>query len=335
MPDSSNANRSPTIASPDVILTRLGRTQETVTRLANAHIQAVQAWLSTRTPQAERFEGVGVTANSSGLEVPLLNLALGSYYPLGTSDEVIEREIETVKTFYAYRHVPWSWWIGPNPSPSDMPQRLARHGLKYQLRPTMAAPLPIGRHSINREIRVWRASTPHDLEVASSIRRTAFRFPEGVAQSYFETMASDWLDSPRAQIYLASTPNGPPASIGMLIMGADLPGIYAMATLPEWRCYGLGSALLARMLMDAAEKHNIIFLTASRMGYALYRKFGFEHIFNFMDFGPFHSNNGYASASFDSQFVLPKPVERRKRRDPNYRGVERRRVVSVNSSHSS
>jgi ribosomal protein S18 acetylase RimI-like enzyme len=61
-----------------------------------------------------------------------------------------------------------------------------------------------------------------------------------------------------------------------------LPGVYVMATLPQWERRGLATALLTRILADAAaEGHELIVLTAGYDAYFLYRKFGFEHIFEY------------------------------------------------------
>ena len=296
-------------------------TREQMINLANEHIQAVQAWLSTRTPEAKRFIGKGVIANCSGLPVALLNLALGSHYPPGTSDEVIENEIESVKTFYHYQSVPWSWWIAPNPNPADMIQRLERHNLicNFQ-RPVMVAPLPAHYKPLrNPDIQVWPASTSAHLEAASTIRQISFGFPEGAADNYFETMAENWLSRERGTLYMASLKNEPPAAIGALITGAGLPGVYIMGTLDERRRHGLGSAILSRILADAAALgYQFIVLTASPLGYPLYRKFGFLHIFDYLGFGK--TSNG-----------AQQPLERRGNRRSNYNGLERRSTVAVNS----
>ena len=276
-------------ASPETILARVGRPWDEVAHLADAHTLAVQAWLSTRAPHAARFETDGVTAGSSGLAVRLLNLALGCCYPPGTGGEVIAADIEAVKAFFAGRAVPWYWWLGPNPRPPDMPAWLERHGLAFDPPPlpALVAPLPARCPPLNPDVRVWLATGRTDLEAASTIRRIAFRFPAGVAVDYFEAMADDWLRGDRARLYLARLGDGPPAGIGALIVGAGLPGVYVMATLPEWRRRGLGKAVLARVLADAAaEGHRLIVLTASRLGYPLYRQFGFEHVFDYAIYRP-------------------------------------------------
>lgn len=298
-------------------------TPDEMVDLANNHIQAVQTWLSTRTPNAKRFLGKGVIANSSGLPVPLLNLAFGIDYAPDTSDELIEREIESVKTFYKYQSVPWSWWIGPNARPTDMIQRLKRHDLTCNFRrPVMAAPLPFYQRSrfykSASDIHVYRAATIADLEIASTIRRRSFGFPEGVAENYFEAMAQNWLSGKRGTLYLAGLTDEAPSAIGALITGADLPGVYMMGTLPQRRRYGLGSAILNHILTDASqEQHNFIMLTASPLGYPLYSKFGFVHLFDYLGFG--EANNS-----------LKRPMERRQQRSPDYLGIDRRSTIMVN-----
>jgi len=146
----------------------------------------------------------------------------------------------------------------------------------------MVAPLPAKCPPLNPGAQVWLAQGRDDLEAASTIRRIAFGFPDGAAPDYFEAMADDWLGGDPARLYLARLGKGPPAAIGALIMGAGIPGVYVMATLPEWGRRGLGKAILARILVDAtAERHGLVALTAGVKGYPLYRQFGFEHVFDY------------------------------------------------------
>ena len=50
-------------------------------------------------------------------------------------------------------------------------------------------------------------------------------------------------------------------------MGAGMPGVYIMATLPEWGRRGLGKAVMAHMITEAInEGHKMIALTAGDKG---------------------------------------------------------------------
>jgi GNAT superfamily N-acetyltransferase len=256
-----------------------------IVQIADKHTLAVQAWLSSRTPKAIQFQGIGTTISSGGLPIDLSNLALGAYYPPTTVDEEIDKEIQTVKRFFSKRDAPWIWWLGPNTRPKDMLHRLAVHGLTgYSPLPTMAAALPAKKRAVNPDVSVWQAENRTDLEIASQIRRSIFELPSNTTFSYFEDMANDWLRNDSARLFLASHKTGSPASIGALILGEGYPGVYLMTTLPESERKGLGSAILARILREAEQAgHSMIFLTASTKGYSLYQKFGFEHLFDYQE----------------------------------------------------
>jgi GNAT superfamily N-acetyltransferase len=266
-------------------LTKSGMTLEKVEQIADEHTLAVQAWLSSRTPGAIQIQGIGTTVSSGGLPIDLSNLVLGAYYPPTTSSESIDEEIETIKVFFLERNVPWIWWLGPNTQPPDMLRRLSAHGLTgHSPLPAMVAALPAKRTALEPDVIVWQARDRSDLESASKVRRAAFDLPPDFSFSYFEDMAEGWLRNDPSRLYLARTKEGPPASIGALILGEEYPGVYLMTTLPEWRRRGLGSAILDRIMTDAASVgHQMMVLTASNQGYPLYRKFGFEHIFDYQE----------------------------------------------------
>jgi ribosomal protein S18 acetylase RimI-like enzyme len=270
-------------------LARFRLSWEETASLADRHTRAVQNWLSSRSPQGQRFDGLGVSATSTGLPVPLLNLAHSSHFPPGTDGQAIDTEIEAVRSFFAQRGVgrAFTWWLSPLAQPPDMGAYLARHGFQpgaYHL-PAMVAPLSSSAHwpALNPRAQVWQAAGRPDLEAASLIRRTAFRFGEAAARTYFEDMAGDWLRGDPARLYVARAgEDGPPVAMGALIMGDGIPGVYVMATLPEAQRQGLGKAILARILSEAAAGgHRLIVLTAGPQAYSLYRKFGFEHIFEY------------------------------------------------------
>lgn len=263
------------------------QTWEETVEQAHRHTVAVQSWLSSRAPGGVTYKSIGLTATSTGIPVGLLNLVHSADFPVEMPDKVVGEEIESVKAFFQDRDVPFTWWLSPLAAPADIGTRLTQHGMvlsEYHL-PTLVAPLiTFGTGpDFSSKIQVWQAKSLSDLQAASTIRRTAFRFPVGVACTYFENMAEDWLRGDPARLFVACVgDDGPPVAMGALIMGADLPGVYVMATLPEWEGRGLGKAILTRILQTAREEaHEKIVLTAGARAYSLYRKFGFEHIYEY------------------------------------------------------
>ena len=267
-----------------------GQPYDDLARLADQHTLTVQAWLSSRSPNAVQQEGKGIKLSSTGLQVPLLNLALGCNFPDEVPGAEIREEVEAVKTFFARRGVPWLWWIGPHASPEKITSYFNSNGITPEPRklPTMIALVgpqlkPNILHS--NDIKVWRAQTEADLQAASQIRHKAFRFPAGAALHYFEAMKDDWLlESSPARLYLAGPQTDLPVAIGAVIQGAGIPGIYIMATLPAYMRQGFGKAILSRLLQQIETENaqnSTVVLTASRFGFPLYAQFGFQHLFDY------------------------------------------------------
>jgi len=76
--------------------------------------------------------------------------------------------------------------------------------------------------------------------------------------------------------YLARK-DGQPIATGFGIVHADVIGIYAVATLPEARRQGAGTALTARMMDDAKrEGARYAILESSEMGFPVYERLGFH-----------------------------------------------------------
>lgn len=275
-----------TIASEETILKVFGRTQQELIALMDRHTLSVQSWLSSRSPQAVTFQGKGIRASSSGFKIPLLNLALGCNFPSTASDKEIEKEIETVKTFFSNRNVPWYLWISALPTPKHIHGILDRHGLAMDHPPLPAMAVSLMKYEnypgFSENIQTWKAGTIDDLKAAGTIRRMAFRFPAGEATHYFEDMASDWLENPSVKLFLAGEDYSEPVAIGALIIAEGVPGIYVMATLPEHHRKGFGKAILKRLMSEAVSgDHQFVVLTASKAGFGLYSQFGFHHIFSF------------------------------------------------------
>ena len=275
------------LASDELIFSEFGKSRRELTELVSRHTMTVQGWLSSRSPQAAKFEGKGIKASSTGFNIPLLNLALGCNFPANTAQEEIDGEIESVKAFFADRNVPWYWWMNANPSPKNIRQILEKHGMEHDdpPLPAMIASLKVDVTNLPKypeNICIWQAESIEDLKAASRIRRLAFKFPEGQAISYFEDMASDWLNAKDVKLLLAGEDEASPVSIGAVIEAEGIPGLYVMATLPDQHRKGFGKAILSKIMRDAAAQgHTMMALTASEAGFGLYAQFGFHHLFGF------------------------------------------------------
>jgi len=277
----------PAHASDETLWKEFGKSRQVLIELVDRHTLTVQGWLSSRSPNAQRFVGKGIKASSTGLKVALLNLALGCNFPAGTSDEEVGKEIEAVKNFFTERDVKWLWWLNTAPEPEHVGKIAVQHGLEYDAPPlpAMAASLLPSSKTypvFPKDIQVWRAETMNDLKAASTIRRLAFRFHADAALTYFEDMPIDWLETENVKLFLAGEHKDEPVAIGALIYAESIAGVYVMATHPDCHRKGFGKAIVSRLMAEAAaDGHSIVALTASQKGFGLYSQFGFRYIFDF------------------------------------------------------
>ena len=278
--------------SSDTTLAKFNLNWEQAARLANQHTLAVQRFLSTRSPQAKLFRGRGVVGCLSGIKAPFLNLSLEADYPAEMRLEEIEADIEALHQFYQDHEMGncWQWLISPFATPANIEALLIARGfgqIKYRL-PCLMASLKdtSGWPGIPQNVTIWPARHIEDLKAATRIRRTALQEPGRVASSYFEDTPDSWLGNDQVRLFLGRVgDDGPPAAIGILIMAKGIPGVYVMATLPEWEHQGLGRSILARILQEAIRRgYDRAVLTAGARAYSLYRKFGFEHLFEYQRF---------------------------------------------------
>jgi hypothetical protein len=149
-------------ASEETLWGIFGKSRSDMVEIVNQHTLTVQAWLSSRSPNAQIFEGRGIKACSTGIKVPLLNLALGCDFPPELQDDEIGAEIEAVKDFFAKRGVRWFWWMSAFPRPAHIGRITEKHGLEYDAPPlpAMAASLlqdPKSYPVIPKNIQVWQA----------------------------------------------------------------------------------------------------------------------------------------------------------------------------------
>lgn len=275
------------VADEETVRRLFGTSRHELIALMDRHTLTAQAWLSSRSPQAATFQGKGVRASSTGLHVRLLNLALGCNFPAETSEAEIDKEVDDVKDFFARRNVRWLWWMNAFPTVEDVHHVMGNHGLIIDNPPLPAMAVSLTEQSMilpeyPKNIQVWQAETIKDLQAASLIRRTAFKFREGEALTYFEDMAPDWLENDAVTLLLAGETRTEPVSMGASIFAEGIPGVYVMATLPEQHRKGYGKAILTELMSRASTHgHELMVLTASQAGFGLYSQFGFHHIFSF------------------------------------------------------
>ena len=165
---------------------------------------------------------------------------------------------------------------GDRGSVSDLPAAAAELGLtqRQQVVGMVAAPSDIGK-APETAVSVRRIERAEDLPLTLDVAAAGFGAPgEAVAVLYTPRL----LSAPGIAFYLAEV-DGEPVATGVGCILDGLVGVYSVATPPEHRRRGYGSAVVAQIVADGFDTGaQLAYLQASAMGASVYAKLGFRRV---------------------------------------------------------
>jgi len=201
--------------------------------------------------------------------------AAGAKFESGKADASIE------KILAKYRTVPIDWWVGPESQPADLGERLQARG--FTLRetvPGMAADLDaLVEPSIPMRLTIrlargedgWRQWTEACLRAWEYDRELNvdtepwYKMCQAASEDTLY-LYSGWL-------------SGEPVAVSIMVLGAGVAGLHFIQTRPTYQRRGIGSRLTYEPLLQARRLgYRVGVLSASEMGYNIYRKIGFQEV---------------------------------------------------------
>jgi GNAT superfamily N-acetyltransferase len=216
----------------------------------------------------------GLTRISS----PMINNASRVRFPEDRADDAIDAIIKEANA----HQVSMRWWLGPGTQPPDTGERLKKRGFSHVQLAGMAIELAgMQAPSVEPDLRIERVRDSGQLEAWCRELAAGFSVLQSAADAFGRAFESIGLDSPDWSLYLAYL-DGESVATSSMYLGSGVAGIYNVATLPEARGKGAGSAVSYAPLKAAYQAgYQIGILQASRMGYSVYRRLGFEEICTF------------------------------------------------------
>jgi GNAT superfamily N-acetyltransferase len=218
----------------------------------------------------------GLIWHGSHVPHPLFNGVLWSRFTLREADESIANVLEVFQA----RRVPLWWWLFPASAPYDLGERLEAHGLaREDDLPGMAVdiadlpcnPLAPPGMTIVRvaDDAVGLAWTEAYASGAGSPDFVAAALGNIVAGDCHEEAALGWR-------HYVGWLDGEPVACASLFLGAGVAGLYNVATVPEARGQGIGSAMATHALNEAGRLgYRVGVLQATPAGIPLYERLGF------------------------------------------------------------
>ncbi len=205
------------------------------------------------------------------------NSVAGAKFEPAQADAAIEQIISDCRA----RGVCIDWWVGPLTQPADLGSRLAAHGFSQADNiPGMAVDLE----------KLNELPVPDGLTVQLARGEAGWRqWTNACLRAWEMDRALDDENEPWYKMLQAADPDvlfaysgwlaGKPVAVSIMILGAGVAGIHFVETRKDARRKGIGARMTLEPLLEARRLgYRIGVLSASEMGFSIYRKIGFEEV---------------------------------------------------------
>jgi len=211
----------------------------------------------------------------SGMPFHLTNGIMHARFPTDSTEKALE---ERLKQITAPR-VPRAWLIGPSTYPQDLGNYLQERGWRREDTPGMAIDLQSLHEQplLPPRLTIERVHDGEILKIWLRVMTVGSELPDKILSLLLDIAARrDFKEVPDVHYYLGKL-NGKPVATSLLFLRGGVAGIYCVATLPEARRQGIGSALTVAPLLEARKQnYRIGILQSTPMGLNLYRRLGFR-----------------------------------------------------------
>ena len=173
------------------------------------------------------------------------------------------------------------WWIvGPSSQPANLGNYLNACGCQYFAHPPgMLASLQDLRQqtAFPSNLTVERVSNSTQLMQWTEIVQVGDGISASLKAGYYELFNSQSFGAGASCSLFLGTVNGRPVATSRLFPAGGIAGIYHVATLPEARGHGYGTAMtLAAAHAGGEAGYQVAGLFATPAGYGVYRRLGFQ-----------------------------------------------------------
>ncbi len=212
---------------------------------------------------------LGVPAYSSDVPFPLFSLVAGAEFTSSDAEGLAAR----VGADFIGRGLPWMGWTTPSYTSPELEDSLTGLGMLPNQAPGMYVDLDTVPE-VDDQFGI-REVPPHDDDFGDTFV-AGFGMPPFVRDPMQKLLGA--FDG-QQQVALLAYRNGHPAGVGNGFITGETLGIYNVATLPEDRGHGVGTAITSALMREGRNRgctHAI--LHTSPMGRPVYEKMGFEEV---------------------------------------------------------
>jgi len=249
---------------------------ELIGLLDRTAVQGCLAWQAW--PELEVHKSSDICWICSSDPFPIFNVVLKSRM----LPEAVMDRIDSVLAAAGRSGKSLGWYTTPCTRPSDLGRVLISRG--FVLGGTTAGmaldlsgmkrPEPMPEGLVIEEVQDLEA-----LESWSRLVTSVYEFPPYAANSWLRLHAAMGLGEDASWHHYLARRNGQPVAASSLFLGKDAALVASVATVPDARRQGIGTAVTLEAVAEAGRRGKSIAVTCSSdMGEDVYRKIGFEEI---------------------------------------------------------
>ena len=218
----------------------------------------------------------------SDISWQLMNAVFKTRLPAEGIDAAIQGTVASFKAGTASR---WRWWVQPEMQPADLGKHLENQGFKWEVgAPGMALELDELNESVASPPQL-RVEVVDNEEMLSGWCHVVAKSFMGLFKGG-EAVLERWLYEVHCKLGFAlplrsyvGLLRDRAVAASQLFLSSRVGGVYWVASLPEVRGKGIGSAITLAPLRDARKLgYQAAILHATAQGYPVYRRLGFREI---------------------------------------------------------
>lgn len=219
-----------------------------------------------------------MTIIQTGIPNSLFNGVIGPAFAART----MTKRVDEAMGRFRKAGVPMEWLLGPSSAPQGLDDYLQKQGVVAQwASPGMAVNLEdVGRQGLPVGVEIRAVEDLATLRVCGNTLAKGFGM-KGAVRKGMVDVTMGWGTSSTRRWYLAYL-NGTPVAVSNLTLQGDVAAIYCVATVPEARGRGIGSAITRWPLLVARRLgFDVAVIEASKMGFPIYKRIGFRECCRF------------------------------------------------------
>ena len=175
--------------------------------------------------------------------------------------------------------LPMMWWVSPLSQPANLPVMLQAESFHLESHPSLWLPLARLPETTPTPpaFRVTRVLDDGVLRQWIKVNSAPYDFLDYINEAFFTGYSRQGYALNAPLRHYIGWLDDKPVGCSTVLLAGEVAGIYSVATVPEVRGQGIGTAMTHAPLIDArAEGYQVGILSASEEGYNLYRRMGFE-----------------------------------------------------------